>query len=91
MPSKVHHNTLLEVAWTLIPVIILCFVFASQVYPVPPYPLNLALPVLIVWLLRGIVYMLYLNRRTPGALERGKEVFLADSEKEPTGLMSGLL
>src|SRR3989441_2189312 len=30
----------------LIPVIILCFVFASQVYPVPPYPLNLALPVL---------------------------------------------
>ena len=23
MPSKVHHNTLLEVAWTIIPVIIL--------------------------------------------------------------------
>jgi cytochrome c oxidase subunit II len=26
VPSKVHHNTLLEVAWTLIPVIILVFV-----------------------------------------------------------------
>ena len=26
MPSKVHHNTLLEVAWTLIPVIILVFI-----------------------------------------------------------------
>ena len=75
----------------LIPVIILCFVFASQVYPVPPYPLNLALPVLVVWFLLGIVYMLYLNRSSPEALERGKEVFLADSEKEPTGLMSGLL
>ena len=26
VPSKVHHNTLLEVAWTLIPVIILVFI-----------------------------------------------------------------
>ena len=26
VPSKVHHNTLLEVAWTLIPVIILVII-----------------------------------------------------------------
>ena len=32
MPSKVHHNTLLEVAWTIIPVIILV-VIAVPVLP----------------------------------------------------------
>jgi amino acid transporter len=75
----------------LIPLIILFFVFASQVYPVPAYPLNLALPVLIVWILLGVAYMFYLQRRKPGALERGKDVFLKDLESEPDNLMGSLL
>lgn len=75
----------------LIPLIILFFVFASQLYPVPPYPLNLAVPILVIWIVLGIGYLLYLSRSNPVALERGKEVFLDDTEREPTGLMSGLL
>ncbi len=75
----------------LIPLIILFFVFYAQLYPIPPYPLNLALPILVIWIVLGIAYMLYLNRKKPAALARGKEVFLDDSEREPAGLMSGLL
>lgn len=75
----------------LIPLIILSFVLFSQLYPVPPYPLNLALPVLVVWIVLGVGYLLYLSYTNPVALERGKEIFLDDTETEPTGLMSGLL
>jgi amino acid transporter len=66
----------------LIPLVILCFVFASQVYPVPAYPLNLSLPVLAVWIILGGIYMFYVMRTRPEALERGKEVFLKDLETE---------
>jgi amino acid transporter len=75
----------------LIPLVILFFVFATQVYPVPPYPLNLALPILLVWFVLGIGYLLYLNRNNPTALERGKDIFLEDLEPEPTGLVRDLL
>ena len=43
------------------------------------------------WIVLGVVYLLYLNRRAPEALERGKQVFIEDPEKEPTGLLSTLL
>jgi amino acid transporter len=73
-----------------IPVIILFFVFYSQVYPVPPYPFNLALPVLLVWIVLGIVYLFYLNRTNPTGLERGKDVFYQDLEAEPENLRDAL-
>jgi len=75
----------------LIPMIILLFVFAAQIYPVPPYPLNLALPIVVVWLVLGVIYMLYLNRKNPAALEHGRDVYLNDSEAEPTSLANSLL
>lgn len=75
----------------VIPLIILVVTFWYQVYPIPPFPLNLAVPILAVWVVLGVVYMLYLNRRTPAALEQGKEIFLQDLETEPTGLVEGLL
>ena len=75
----------------LIPLIVLCFVFAAQVYPIPPYPLNLTIPIVVVWILLGVGYLIYLMRTNPVALENGKEVFLKDLEPEPTGLISGLL
>lgn len=74
----------------VIPVIILFFVFVSQVYPVPPFPLNLSVPVLVVWIVLGIFYLLYLNRSNPEGLERGKDVFLEDPESEPKNLLSAL-
>ncbi|HZO71737.1 MAG TPA: APC family permease [Ktedonobacteraceae bacterium] len=74
-----------------IPLIILLFVVAAQVYPVPPYPLNLAVPILIVWILIGVGYMMYLARTKPAALERGKDVYLKDLETEPTDLARTLL
>jgi amino acid transporter len=74
----------------VIPAIILLFVFASQVYPLPPYPLNLSVPVLVVWIVLGVLYLLYLNRTNPEGLERGKDVFLEDLEPEPKNLLSAL-
>jgi amino acid transporter len=74
----------------VIPAILLLFVFASQVYPVPPYPLNLSLPILVVWIVLGILYLLYLNRTNPTGLERGKDVFLEDREAEPQNLLDAL-
>ena len=74
----------------VIPVIILFFVFYSQVYPVPPYPFNLAVPVLLVWIVLGIVYLLYLNRTNPTGLQRSKEVFYQDPEPEPENLRDAL-
>ncbi len=75
----------------LIPMVIMLFVFAAQVYPVPPYPLNLALPIVVVWLVLGVIYMLYLNRTNPAALEHGRDVYLNDTEAEPTSLANSLL
>jgi amino acid transporter len=76
----------------VIPIVILGFVFASQVSPIPPFPLNLALPILVVWILLGCIYLFaYLQPRKPEALERGKEIFLKDLEPEPTNLAQSLL
>lgn len=60
----------------VIPLIILCFVIFSQIYPIPAYPLNLTVPIVVVWLLTGTGYLIYLQRKKPVALERGKEMFL---------------
>jgi amino acid transporter len=84
-------NIWLHVIVPLLPLIVLGFVIEAQVYPIPPYPLNLAVPIMAVWILLGVVYLLYLNRSNPGALERGKEVFLKDLEPEPKSLMEGLV
>lgn len=71
----------------IIPTFILIFPLVAQVYPAPPYPLTLALPILLVWIAIGVGGMFYLNARNPAALERGKEVYLQDSETEPVDLL----
>ncbi|HLG78405.1 MAG TPA: APC family permease, partial [Ktedonobacteraceae bacterium] len=69
----------------LIPTIILFFPLIVQVYPVPAYPLNLSLPILLVWIVIGVGVLIYLARTRPEALARGKEIFLADAvAPEPT-------
>ncbi|GAC1627004.1 MAG: APC family permease [Ktedonobacteraceae bacterium] len=75
----------------LIPLVILCFVIYSQIYPVPDYPFNLTIPVTLVWIVLGIVYLLYLQRKKPEALEQGSSMFLHDLEAEPTDLGTALL
>ncbi|HLG77258.1 MAG TPA: APC family permease [Ktedonobacteraceae bacterium] len=75
----------------LIPLILLCFVLYAQVIPVPPYPLNLAAPIVVIWLVLGALYMLYLQRTNPAALKQGKETFLNDQESEPVDLGQALL
>jgi amino acid transporter len=75
----------------LIPLVILCFVLYSQIYPVPAYPLNLTVPIVVIWLVLGVIYLFYLQRNKPAALERGKDMFLDDPEPEPTDLEHALL
>ncbi len=83
-------RVLQHVVVPVVPMILLLFVFASQVNPLPPYPLYLSLPILAVWIILGCVYLFYLNRNNPAALERGKEIFLEDPEQEPQNLLSAL-
>jgi amino acid transporter len=70
----------------LIPLVILCFVFYSQVYPIPAYPLDMTVPIVVIWLVLGVIYLFYLQRKRPLALERGKDMFLNDMETEPASL-----
>jgi hypothetical protein len=51
---------------------------------------NLAVPILVIWIVLGIGYLFYLNRSNPAGLERGKDVFLEDPEAEPKNLLSAL-
>ena len=74
----------------IIPTIILLFPLVAQVYPTPPYPLTLALPILLAWIVIGVGILIYLNRNNPAALERSKVVFLQDTEVEPTELLQVL-
>ncbi len=60
----------------LVPAVILLFPLAVQIYPVPPFPLNLAAPLLALWILLGLAYLFFLQWRHPEALRRGKLVFL---------------
>ena len=55
------------------------------------YPLNLTVPIVVVWLVLGVIYLFYLQRNKPLSLERGKDMFLNDPEPEPTDLEHALL
>ncbi|WP_069804110.1 APC family permease [Thermogemmatispora onikobensis] len=70
-----------HVVLSLVPTIILFFPLAVQVYPLPAYPLNLALPILVLWIVLGVIYLGFLQWRHPKALERGKAIFLEEEEE----------
>ncbi len=75
-----------HVIMPLVPIVILCFVFYGQIYPVPAYPLNLTVPVVALWIALGIAYLFYLQRKKPAALALGSNMFLDDPESEPVDL-----
>lgn len=69
-------NILRHAILPIIPLAIVLWVFTAQIYPDPGYPINLAGPILGGWMVLGVIYLIYLMRKDPAALERGKEVFV---------------
>ncbi|GHO79058.1 amino acid transporter [Ktedonobacter sp. SOSP1-85] len=62
-------NILRHVIVPLIPFIILLFVLYFQFVPLPAAPLNLAGPIVAVWLVVGIIAVAVLTRRAPHLLK----------------------
>lgn len=73
---KVLHHIVVP----LIPFVILLFVLYFQFSPLPAAPLNLAGPIVGLWLLIGIVIIAILGRRSGDALKASSKVYLEDVE-----------
>ncbi|KYP80037.1 APC family permease [Ferroacidibacillus organovorans] len=51
---------------------------ATSVYPVPAFPANFAVPIIIIWFVLGLVFYFNLRSRNPEALLRAKDVFVSE-------------
>ncbi|MCL6444664.1 MAG: APC family permease [Alicyclobacillus sp.] len=77
-----EHRT--EFSWVshgLLPVlavILLIYVLYNTIFPIPTYPLNVPLTVVIVWGVLGIVLSLVVGRRQGHMLDRAREIFVDD-------------
>ncbi len=76
-------NPLLHVVIPLVAAVAVGFVLYNNVHPVPPYPINIALPLAGGWLVVGIVTAVYMTKtgRT-GWLDKATRVL---DEQEPDG------
>lgn len=62
-----------------IPFIVLLIVIYFQFVPAPSYPLNLAGPIVALWLILGLIIVAVLSRRAPEALARSNDVFVEEA------------
>jgi len=74
-------NVLLHIIVPVIPLIIMFFVLYLQLVPLPAAPLNLAAPIVGIWLLIGIVIAVVLNQRAPDLLAAGRTIYVEGEEK----------
>ncbi len=49
-----------------------------SVYPVPAFPANLAAPIILGWIILGIIVYVVLKQRNPDVVNKAKEVFVTD-------------
>ena len=73
-------NVLRHIIVPIIPVIVLAAVIYSQVVPllIPPYqaaPLSFAVPIVLIWLVAGLVIVFLLRTRAPRILEQGNTIY----------------
>ncbi|MGH2506161.1 MAG: APC family permease [Ktedonobacteraceae bacterium] len=62
-----------------IPFIVLLIVIYFQFVPAPPYPLNLAGPIVAIWFVLGLIIVAVLGQRSPAALARSNDVFTEEA------------
>ncbi|GCE19003.1 APC family permease [Dictyobacter kobayashii] len=73
-------NVLRHIVVPGIPFIILLFVLYFQFSPLPAAPLNLAGPIVGVWLVIGLIVIAVLSRRSPDALKASSKIYIEDAE-----------
>lgn len=73
---RAEFNVLRHVIVPLIPLVVLLFVLYFQFSPLPPAPLYLAGPIVLAWLIIGVVYVLVLNARAPHVLAEGDKIYI---------------
>ncbi len=78
-------SVLRHVILPILPILVLAAVIYSQVVPllIPPYPaapIGYAVPIVIVWFVIGLIYVILLRVRAPRILARSNEVYGEGSE-----------
>ncbi len=74
-------NVLRHIVVPIIPLLIMIFVLYLQLFPLPAAPLNLAAPIVGVWLVVGIVIAVILGRRAPELLAAGRKIYVEGEEE----------
>ena len=74
---RAEFNIVRHVIIPAIPFIVLAIVLYFQFAPVPP-PLNLAVPISIAWFVLGLIIVVFLSLRAPGALAQSSKVYLEE-------------
>jgi amino acid transporter len=74
-------NVLRHIVVPVIPLLIMLFVLYLQLVPLPAAPLNLAAPIVGVWLVIGIVIAIVLSRNAPELLAAGRKVYVEGEEE----------
>jgi amino acid transporter len=77
-------NVVRHVIVPIIPILVLAAVIYSQVVPllIPPYqpaPLGYAVPIVIIWLVAGLIIVFLLRARAPRILEQGNTIYGEDA------------
>ncbi|HLZ57801.1 MAG TPA: APC family permease [Ktedonosporobacter sp.] len=73
-------NVLRHIVIPVIPLVVLLFVIVFQFIPLPPAPFIYAGPIVLAWLVIGLVVVVLLSIRTPETLAGSSRVYLEGEE-----------
>jgi amino acid transporter len=73
-------NILRHVIVPVLPLIVLLFVLFYQFSPLPPAPLSYAGPIVLAWLVIGIIIVVLLNLRAPRLLAASNKIYVEGEE-----------
>ena len=77
-------NVLRHIIVPILPLIVLLFVLYFQFSPLPAAPLLYAGPIVLAWIIIGLIIVAYLSVRAPATLARASEIYVEDGEIEPS-------
>ena len=80
--QRVHFRIWLHVLVPSVATLVLLPVFFVTVYPVPPWPYNLAPYAFLILMIVGLAYMYWREWRYPGALDRGAALITGEGRVE---------
>ena len=79
-------NVVRHIIVPILPLIVLLFVLYFQFSPLPPAPLLYAGPIVLAWIIIGLIIVAYLSVFAPETLARASEIYVEDGDAEPSVL-----